>query len=376
MIRKTVARDVTTNIKGKDLTPRLTVCFPFLLQVLEDFAQKQISRNDLLSLLEYLQSYVWRRFVVSLPTHGLNKLFAGLYSEIDKVDYLTSFKKALFRRGGAQRWPDDGEIKKELFDRDMYNIQSKNRLYFLERLENYGEALPTKIYDNDEITVEHIYPQTASREWNEILGDKKEDMERLKNTAANLSLSVYNSDLGNAIFAVKRDLPEKGYRASPLRIDKLHAQYTMWDPLALKRRFEQIYKRFIEIWKFPNELRSVASVDNKVNVMDVEDITNCKILEAVFFGETKSNITFKELLEFVASRVFDLDPDIILGDLLRSKLKVTKRREELRSAANVGNDYFIEAALSGKEILRRVKLILQSSDLGDELFLHVVPSPS
>jgi hypothetical protein len=67
---------------------------------------------------------------------------------------------------------------------------------------------------------------------------------------------------------------------------------------------------------------------------------------------------------------------MILGDLLRAKLKVTKRREELRAAAHVGNDYFIEAGLSGKEILRRVKLILQSSEVGDELFLHVVPLAS
>ena len=48
----------------------ITVCFPFLLQVLDDFAQKQISRTDLILLMELLQSYVWRRFIVSLPTHG------------------------------------------------------------------------------------------------------------------------------------------------------------------------------------------------------------------------------------------------------------------------------------------------------------------
>jgi uncharacterized protein with ParB-like and HNH nuclease domain len=354
----------------------ITVCFPFLLQVLEDFSQKQISRSDLISLLEFLQSYVWRRFIVSLPTHGLNKLFAGLCGEIDRNDYLSSFKRALFRRRGAQRWPDDNEIKHELSDRDMYKIQSNNRLYFLERLENHGERLPTKIYDNDEISVEHIYPQTASKEWDKLLGDKKDEMERLKNTAANLSLSVYNSDLGNGIFAVKRDLPEKGYKASPLRIDKLHAQYSAWDPVALKRRFEQIFKRFTEIWKYPYELRSVESVDDKVNILDIDDLTSCKIVESTFFGETKKNITFKDLLEFVASRVFELDPDIILGELLRTKLKITKNKDELRAAAHVGHDYFIEAALSGREILRRVKLIVHSAEVADELFLHVVPLPS
>ncbi len=281
----------------------ITVCFPFLLQVLDDFAQKQISRTDLILLMELLQSYVWRRFIVSLPTHGLNKLFAGLYGEMDKSDYLTSFKKALFRRRGPQRWPDDSEIKQELLDRDMYKIQSNNRLYFLERLENYGERLPTKVYDNDEISVEHIYPQTASKEWDKLLGDKKDEMERLKNTAANLSLSVYNSDLGNAVFAVKRDLPDKGYKASALRIDKFHAQYVAWDPLSLKRRFEQMFKRFIEVWKFPNDLRPVGSIDDKINVLDIEDLTNCRIVEATFFGESQKNITFKDLLEFVASRL-------------------------------------------------------------------------
>jgi hypothetical protein len=255
----------------------------------------------------------------------------------------------------------------------MYNIQSKNRLYFLERLENYGHSLQTKIYENEDISIEHIYPQKPAKEWDEALGDKKEEMDHLRNTAANLSLSVFNSALSNSIFAVKRDLPEQGYKASPLRIDKLHSGYPTWDPAALKRRFEQIYKRFVEIWKYPNDLRSAETEEGKINVFEIDDVTNCRVVEASFFGETKKNITFKDLLEFVASRVFLLDPDLILGDLLRSKLKLTKLKEELRSPIHVGNDYFIEGALNGKEILRRTKLILQSSEVGDELFLHVVP---
>ena len=120
---------------------------------------------------------------------------------------------------------------------------------------------------------------------------------------------------------MKRDLPDKGYKASALRIDKFHAQYVAWDPLSLKRRFEQMFKRFIEVWKFPNDLRPVGSIDDKINVLDIEDLTNCRIVQVEFFGESQKNITFKDLLEFVASRVFDLDPDIVLGDLLRTKLK-------------------------------------------------------
>jgi len=106
-------------------------------------------------------------------------------------------------------------------------------------------------------------------------------------------------------------------------------------------------------------------------VFDIEDLTNCRVESATFFGLTKKNLTFKDLFQFVASRIFELDRDILLRDLLRTKLKVTRQEGDIRAPIDLGDGYFIEGALSGKEILRRVKLMLQSSEIEDELFLEI-----
>jgi hypothetical protein len=64
----------------------------------------------------------------------MNKTFANFYKEIDKDDYLNSFKAAILLKDSYRRFPTDDEFKRELIYKDVYNFRSKN--YLLEKLEN------------------------------------------------------------------------------------------------------------------------------------------------------------------------------------------------------------------------------------------------
>src|SRR5690606_20984810 len=199
----------------------INVAYPFLLQVFEDLENGVIETLELLSILKLIQSFAWRRFIVGLPTNSLNKVFMTLYSEIDTEEYVESIEKSLMRKGGSSKFPTNEDIRLALKDKDFYNIQSKNRSYFFELLENYNnnEYVDTS---NEAITIEHIFPRNPSEEWRSQLSREQfsEFKDKYLNTIGNLTLSGNNGPLSNKTFQEKKimdlDGNQQGYIHSRL----------------------------------------------------------------------------------------------------------------------------------------------------------------
>jgi len=127
-----ISRDISEHIRFINRL-EINVSYPFLLEVYNDYVEKRIGKHIFLEVLETIQSYVWRRFIVGLPTSTLNKIFMRLYEDVDHSAYLASIQKSLLRRKGNQRFPTNSEVINMLKEKDVYNIKSKNRMYLLER---------------------------------------------------------------------------------------------------------------------------------------------------------------------------------------------------------------------------------------------------
>lgn len=57
----------------------------------------------------------------------------------------------------------------------------------------------------NQITIEHIMPQTLNQKWKDSLGENWEDIhETYLHTFANLTLTGYNSSYGNHTFTEKK----------------------------------------------------------------------------------------------------------------------------------------------------------------------------
>src|SRR5690554_5210490 len=113
----------------------INVAYPFLIRVYDDYTNQVIEKDIFVKILELIQTYTWRRFIVGLPTNALNKIFMNLYDKVDNENYLFSIQKSLLQRSGVQRFPRNEEVIDALEVKDVYNINSKNRTYLLERLE-------------------------------------------------------------------------------------------------------------------------------------------------------------------------------------------------------------------------------------------------
>jgi len=351
----------------------INVTYPFLLKVYDDYSNNLISKSTFIGVLELIQSFTWRRFIIGLPTNALNKIFMRLYEDVNHDKYLPSIQLALLNKKGSQRFPRNTEVLNALREKDMYGIKPKNRFYFLERLENYENKEPVKIDGNNDITIEHIFPQNPEPKW-KIELDEEEYIfikENYLNTIANLTLSGNNGKLGNKSFISKRDMDidgnEQGYRFSRLWLNRFLSQIDKWGREEVEKRFKLIEERFLKIWQMPEiELEKETDI-NEINIFDAEEPTGKKLEYAIFFDQKFEFSEVSKLYSEVMKQLFDLQPQTFFTSDLSEKLSLTKEPNNCRQAIPINETYYIEANLDNKGKFDRIKRALTVFDFEEEL---------
>lgn len=351
----------------------INVAYPFLLKVYDDYDKGVIDKSTFVEILEFVQTYTWRRFIVGLPTNALNKIFMNLYDKVDPEEYLLSIQKSLLQRSGVQRFPRNKEVIDSLKVKDVYNINSKNRTYLLERLENYNNREPVKIEGNSDITIEHIFPQNPEAKWKiEMSSDDYNEMKNTYiNTISNLTLTGYNSKLSNKYFTEKRDLKDFGFRYSRLWLNKYIGKLEKWDPSEIEKRFELISEQFLKIWTMPEIDLEEATFGEEVNIFEAEEPTGKKLEYAIFFDEKLHVNQVSKLYKEVIRQLFELEPQKFFTTDLAEKLTLTKLPTEgsPRTPMAINETYYIESNLDNKGKFDRIKLVLESFDIEDELLI-------
>ncbi|MBZ9779851.1 DUF4268 domain-containing protein [Psychroflexus sp. CAK8W] len=351
----------------------INVAFPFLLQVFEDADNGIISDDILIKILKLIQSYTWRRFIVGLPTNALNKVFMTLYSEIDTEDYYESVVLALYKKRGSGKFPNNQEVKTALKDKDLYNIQTKNRSYMFELLENFNnkEYVDTS---NPNISIEHIFPQNSNPDWSNSLSQEDFFMfkERYLNTIANLTLSGNNGALSNKSFSAKKVMnnnnDEQGYQFSRLWLNSFLNTVDEWSIENYEKRFELIYSRFLKIWEYPDiELPEEEEKGSEVNIFEAGNPTGKKldyfIFEDTKFDESAISIMYSEVVKSLLLK----NPKLLIEN--QDIIKISKNEKDFRSPSQIANGYQIEFNIDSKTKFNYLKKLLTLYDLEDELII-------
>ena len=224
-----------------------TVINTFLIGILRDYRENKIIKNEILEILKLLQSYIWRRFITEKPSNALNKIFQGMYFRISKDQkYYKSLEESLLN----QDFPTDDELKEALKTKNVYKDKEKLRYVFKE-LENYNHNELID-FENEKITIEHIFPQKPNKSWKEKYSDYElEEMKTFKDTISNLTLTGSNANLGNKSFLEKRNDDIHGYKNSKLYLNKYLGKLNEWNLSAMEGRFEKLFKNIVKIWKRP-----------------------------------------------------------------------------------------------------------------------------
>jgi uncharacterized protein with ParB-like and HNH nuclease domain len=355
-------------------TLEINVSYPFLMPVYRDFQAGVISRDEFAAVLQLVQSYVWRRAILGLPTNALNKIFMGLYDRVELEDYLTSVQRALMQRGGSQRYPRDPEVLAVLKEKDMYSMKGRTRTYFFDRLETHNNREIVDVTVPG-ITIEHIFPQKPDPEWRNTVDE--DDFaalgEQYLNTIGNLTLSGNNGRLGNKTFAEKRDMNhdggEQGYRFSRLWLNRDLQTLDHWNVAQVEARAERIALRFLEVWPAPS-VDVLAGPDvEEVNIFEAEEPKFKKLEYAVFLGNRLWVTQVSRLYVEVIQRLLLEQPDAFHGTKLGDRIQLTSDPASLRQSVQVGEGYFVEANIDSTSKFERMKFILAELGLEDELYI-------
>jgi len=351
----------------------INVAYPFLMKVYEDYYEDVIDKVIFISVLDFIQSFVWRRFIVGLPTNALNKIFMTLYEKVNKNEYLLSLQKWLLQRSGSQRFPKNKEVIESLRIKDVYNIKSKSRTYLLEKLENFENKEPVIIKDNTDITIEHIFPQNPDPKWKVDLGPDEYNLikETYLNTIGNLTLSGNNGRLGNKSFVFKRDLKDAGYKDSRLWLNKYLSTTEKWDKEEIESRFHVLAERFLKIWRLPTIAFETREKNNEVNIFEAEDPKFKKLEYAIFFDQKIEVNQVAKLYVEVFKQLFELQPETFFTTDLAEKITLTKKPSEgnPRQAVAINDTYYIEGNIDNIGKFERLKYALSIFHSEDELII-------
>lgn len=231
---------------------------PLLYLTFRDLKQGVIDSQDFAAIVELVESYTFRRFVANLSANSLTKIFASAYAELRKLrkhqePYSEVLAYMLATRSKSGRFPDDEEFEAAFRTHDFYSAR-RYRPYLFNCLETAGSKDVKDIAEyinNEELTVEHIMPQTLSKAWREELGP---DAEKIHGTwlhrIGNLTITGYNSAYSNASFEQKLTM-EKGFKDSPYWLNNFIKQQETWGPQQLQQRTDLLAERALEIWKAP-----------------------------------------------------------------------------------------------------------------------------
>lgn len=178
---------------------KTTVTRPFFLEVLRLYTENLLSIDEVSEIFLITEIYLFRRTICDLPTNALNKIFLSLHRDIinydgTEQDYLNKFKYALLSRKEKARFPDDREFIELFSSRQIYQMNSKSKIYLLERFENYDTVEDKDIYrhfDAGDYSIEHIMPQHLTPVWQKTLGNDYEEIHNVwLHRIANLTLTA------------------------------------------------------------------------------------------------------------------------------------------------------------------------------------------
>ncbi|HIW94920.1 MAG TPA: DUF262 domain-containing protein [Candidatus Corynebacterium gallistercoris] len=285
------------------------VALPALMPILGDFKAGILSKEEFTRIVILVDSYLFRRAVVGAQSNALNKIFATLYSEArrlvteegtleDAIIYL------LRRRDGTSgEFPNDEEFSEQFQSRNFYNFRPQYRSYLFECLENLNSKdnldIAASINAGD-ITIEHIMPQTLTKEWREELGSNWEEVHKTwVHRIGNLTVTGYNSEYGNYTFARKKELPG-GFESSPYRLNSDVRNASQWDEEAMQRRSHRLLADAIDYW--PMIETNFEPVREPLPSMPMGEDNNFNkrtIVSYEFDGASHTVGSFKDLLRGV-----------------------------------------------------------------------------
>lgn len=251
-----------------------------------EYAEQKINDYDLARIIIITSNYLIRRALANLDTSDITRLFAPITRDVineakaigfDKI--VDIYKKHLVNKnqGKGSECPDNNKLRDAILaNSNMYILKSTR--VFLDKAELYGNPAPV---DLSKLSVEHLMPQTPTKEWLDYLACTEEEYMNYLNKLGNLTLASKpdNSKMSNNPFNYKQEILAD---TNHLNLNKKILNEKEWKFKQIDDRTEELIKIINTI--YPYELASNAILNKKAIYINAESIK----AEGVYDEDTHS----------------------------------------------------------------------------------------
>ena len=362
-----------------------TTVFLFLFRVFDDYENKIIDLKELEKVLQFLLNYSIRRLVCEIGSNSLRGLYKTLYVRVfarpeNKKRYYDSIVSFFQQLTSKDMLPDDKTFVLALKQNNLYR---KNALckFLLTAIENQGKE--QLIVDN--LTIEHIMPQNKnlSTAWQKMLGTNEWQavQEKYLHTLGNLTLTAYNSELGDKPFSVKQqELNEIKTKVVILYSDVKNR--TEWNAEAIEQRADRLAKIIVDLYPIekPEQVVSFADPRYKEYTCEYPDNATYKVPNYyILQGERVNCTNFAEMLRSIITRLYELDSTII-ENMARNNEKLISWSENIMFSYDMnqvkgdykleGTDIYESIGFSAYHIMCIIRALLEKYDIDSNDFVY------
>lgn len=293
-----------------------TTVFLFLFHVFDDYEDGVIDQAELEKVLQLLLSYSVRRLMCEISSNSLRGMYKTLYGRVfqqeeHKAQYYDSVVSFMQQMTSRDVIPADDDFRYSLIHNNLYQKHALCR-YLLIEIENQGKE---KV-QTDNLSIEHVMPQNKnlSTAWQKMLGANwAEDKERWLHTLGNLTLTGYNSELGDKPFAEKKELIED----NQTKIVNLYQDIqsaTEWNADKIQTRAKRLQKDICKLFPIIPPTTQIVFKDPRYKEYTAEEpknATNKVVSYYELLGERVNVDSYAEMLRSVANKMYEYDSSVI-----------------------------------------------------------------
>lgn len=293
-----------------------TTVYLFLFRVFDDYENGIINKNELARVLKMLLSYSIRRLVCEIGSNTLRGLYKTLYGRVfeqkeNKNTYYDSLVSFFLQQTSKNTIPSDNEFLTALQEKNLY---SKNALckYLLCAIENQGK----ETLDTENLSIEHIMPQNKnlSMSWQKMLGENWQSVhEKYLHTLGNLTLTGYNSELGDKPFEKKKEKLEETITHIAVLYSDVKDK-SEWNSVNMEKRAKRLAEIILKLFPIEQPKTKIEFTDPHYKLYTLanpDDATYKTVNYFEFLGERVNVSSFAEMVRSIAQILYDMDNSII-----------------------------------------------------------------
>ena len=293
-----------------------TTVYLFLFRIFDDFEAGVIDQKELGKILQLLLNYSIRRLICEIGSNSLRGLYKTLYVRVfnredNKKHYYDSIVSFLLQMTSKDAIPGDADFVLALKERNLYR---KNALckYLLVAIENQGK----ETINVENLSIEHILPQNKnlSTAWQKMLGDDWEAVrDRYLHTLGNLTLTGYNSELGDLPFQEKQEKLDEAITHITVLYSDVKGKIE-WNAQTIEARAQKLADQLLKLFPIVQPEVKIEFTDPRYQTYNAADPGNATYKHVNYYellGERVNVDSFADMVRSVARKLYDLDSSII-----------------------------------------------------------------